>query len=136
MRRSGAAKYQNCRPLSANTCRTELPGAHRVIALTESAPHRLVLGRRHVEGRLSVFGPSAAGSLAAHCCLIHPNAQPKNLTEKIEVEVGGGTGGDNAPPRGGGGGGIVWTPDGKSLILRYAKEGKANLMLLTLRAAK
>ncbi len=60
---------------------------------------------------------------------IAPNAQPKNLTANVEVEVGGGTGGDNAPPRGGGGGGVIWTADGKGLILRYAKEGKANLAL-------
>jgi len=67
---------------------------------------------------------------------IAQNAQPKNLTEKIEVEVGGGTGGDNAPPRGGGGGGVIWTADGKNLILRYAKEGKANLMSFDIATGK
>ena len=55
------------------------------------------------------------------------NAQPKNLTGNMDVDVGGGVGGDNAPPRAGGGGGPTWTADGKGIIERYAKEGRANL---------
>ncbi|HTH51325.1 MAG TPA: prolyl oligopeptidase family serine peptidase, partial [Pyrinomonadaceae bacterium] len=58
---------------------------------------------------------------------IVPNAQPKNLTANQSIEVGGGVCGDQAPPRAGGGGGIVWSADNDSLILRYAKEGRANL---------
>ncbi len=58
---------------------------------------------------------------------IEPNAQPRDLTANQEVEVGGGIGGDQAPPRAGGGGGIIWDSDNDSVILRYAKEGKANL---------
>ncbi|MBK6724945.1 MAG: PD40 domain-containing protein [Acidobacteria bacterium] len=55
------------------------------------------------------------------------NAQPKNLTTGFDFDIGGGVGGDNAPPRAGGGGGVIWTADGKSIIIRYAKEGRANL---------
>jgi dipeptidyl aminopeptidase/acylaminoacyl peptidase len=58
---------------------------------------------------------------------ITPNAQPKNLTAGFDYDIGGGIGGDNAPPRAGGGGGPIWTTDGKAIIERYAKEGRANL---------
>ena len=56
-----------------------------------------------------------------------PNAKPKNLTTGFDYDIGGGVGGDNAPPRAGGGGGPIWTADGKAIIERYAKEGRANL---------
>jgi len=59
---------------------------------------------------------------------IAPNAQPKNLTGSMPIEVGSaGIGGDQAPPRGGGGGGVIWAKDGKSLIIEYGKEGRAQL---------
>ncbi len=67
---------------------------------------------------------------------IAPNAQPRNLTANQEIEVGGGTGGDQAPPRAGGGGGIIWSSDNDSVILRYAKEGKANLAQLSAKDGK
>lgn len=56
-----------------------------------------------------------------------PNALPKNLTQGFDFDLGGGVGGDNAPPRAGGGGAPIWTADGKAIIERYAKEGRANL---------
>lgn len=65
-----------------------------------------------------------------------PNAQPRNLSANIGVEYGGGVGGDNAPPRAPGGAGITWTADGDSLIIRYAKEGKANLALFDAKSGK
>jgi dipeptidyl aminopeptidase/acylaminoacyl peptidase len=58
---------------------------------------------------------------------VAPNAQPKNLTTSHDIEIGGGVGGDNAPPRAGGGGGIIWSSNGKWLVTRYAKEGRAIL---------
>ncbi|HEY2866998.1 MAG TPA: S9 family peptidase [Pyrinomonadaceae bacterium] len=59
---------------------------------------------------------------------IAPNAQPKNLTGSMPIEIGsGGIGGDQAPPRGGGGGGVIWAKDGKSLIVEYGKEGRSQL---------
>ena len=54
-------------------------------------------------------------------------AQPRNLTAGFDFDVASGVGGDNAPPRAGGGGGLIWSPDGKSIITVYAKEGQANL---------
>ena len=47
----------------------------------------------------------------------------------MDVEVGGGIGGDNSAPRAPGGGGALWTADGKGIIERYAKEGRANLAI-------
>lgn len=58
-----------------------------------------------------------------------PSAKPSNLTTAFDYDIGGGVGGDNAPPRSGGGGGLVWTPDGRGIMVRYSKEGKANLGL-------
>jgi dipeptidyl aminopeptidase/acylaminoacyl peptidase len=55
------------------------------------------------------------------------NAKPRNLTDKFDFDVGQGVFGDNAPPRGGGGNRTTWTPDGKSLIDLYGKEGKTIL---------
>jgi dipeptidyl aminopeptidase/acylaminoacyl peptidase len=55
------------------------------------------------------------------------NSQPKNLTQGFDFDLGGGVGGDNSAPRAGGGGGPIWTADGKAIIERYAKEGRANL---------
>jgi dipeptidyl aminopeptidase/acylaminoacyl peptidase len=52
---------------------------------------------------------------------------PKNLTATYDFEIGGGVGGDQNPPRGGSNGGLIWTPDGKSLIIKVGEQGRANL---------
>ena len=56
-----------------------------------------------------------------------PNAKPRNLTEKFDFDIGDGPFGDNAPPRAGGRSVPIWTPDGRSLVETYGKEGKAIL---------
>ena len=56
-----------------------------------------------------------------------PNAKPRNLTEKFDFDIGDGPFGDNAPPRAGGRSIPIWTPDGRSLVEIYGKEGKAIL---------
>jgi dipeptidyl aminopeptidase/acylaminoacyl peptidase len=58
---------------------------------------------------------------------LKPDAQPRNLTRDFDYDLGSGVGGDNTAPRGGGGAPPTWTPDGRSLIAVYAKEGRANL---------
>src|SRR6185436_18743474 len=58
---------------------------------------------------------------------ISPNAKPRNLTAEFDYDVGSGVGGDNTAPRGGGGNPPVWSADGHSIMLIYAKEGRANL---------
>ena len=56
-----------------------------------------------------------------------PNAKPRNLTEKFDFDIGNSLIGDSAAPRAGGRGPSIWSPDGKSLIQIYSKEGKAIL---------
>src|SRR5437879_3008913 len=56
-----------------------------------------------------------------------PNAKPRNLTEKFDFDIDDGPFGDNAPPRAGGRSIPIWTPDGRSLVETYGKEGKAIL---------
>ncbi|HSH15066.1 MAG TPA: S9 family peptidase, partial [Verrucomicrobiae bacterium] len=56
------------------------------------------------------------------------DGQPRNLTADYDFEVGAGVISDQAPPRGGGQDGIVWTPDGRSLILATTKHGASNLI--------
>ncbi|HEU5132347.1 MAG TPA: hypothetical protein VFT26_09600, partial [Pyrinomonadaceae bacterium] len=54
-------------------------------------------------------------------------AKPRNLTANFDFDIGGGLTGDNVAPRGGGGNLPVWSPDGRSIMMLYVKEGKANL---------
>src|SRR5882724_3001596 len=56
-----------------------------------------------------------------------PNAKPRNLTDKFDFDIGDGPFGDNAPPRAGGRSTPIWTPDGRSLVEVYGKEGKTIL---------
>lgn len=55
------------------------------------------------------------------------NAKPKNLTEKFDFDIGDSLIGDCETPRASGRNAPIWTPDGKSLIQIYSKEGKANV---------
>lgn len=58
-----------------------------------------------------------------------PNALPRNLTANFDFDIAGGLTGDQAPPRAGGPNAPMWTADGKSIIERYAKEGRSNLAM-------
>jgi dipeptidyl aminopeptidase/acylaminoacyl peptidase len=55
------------------------------------------------------------------------DAKPRNLTTAFDWDVGASVFGDNGAPRGGGGNVPIWTPDGKSIIENFAKEGQTNL---------
>jgi dipeptidyl aminopeptidase/acylaminoacyl peptidase len=55
------------------------------------------------------------------------NAKPRNLTADYDFDVSSGVGGDNTAPRGGGGNQLVWSPDGKAIMVIVGKEGRANL---------
>jgi dipeptidyl aminopeptidase/acylaminoacyl peptidase len=59
-----------------------------------------------------------------------------NLTDKLDLDVGGGVGGDNAAPRGNSGSRPIWTADGKAIIERVAAKGRANLMRFPLDGSK
>lgn len=56
-----------------------------------------------------------------------PGSQPRNLTTGYDFEVGGGIGGDQHPPRAGAGASVIWSPDGRSVLLVTAENGRANL---------
>src|SRR5438552_6533158 len=56
-----------------------------------------------------------------------PNAPSRNSIRLFDFDLGSGVGGDNTAPRGGGGAPPVWTPNGKTIIAVYAKQGQANL---------
>ncbi|HKY43082.1 MAG TPA: S9 family peptidase, partial [Pyrinomonadaceae bacterium] len=58
-----------------------------------------------------------------------PDSKPRNLTATFDYDIGSGLTGDNVAPRGGGGNLPVWSRDGRSITVGYAREGKANLGL-------
>ena len=51
-----------------------------------------------------------------------------NLTADYDFDIGSGVLGDQAPPRGGGGGSIVWSPDGKFVVMATTEHGCSNLV--------
>ena len=67
---------------------------------------------------------------------VKENAQPKNLTTDFDYDVGAGLTGDQGAPRAGGGTGPIWTADGKRIIERYTREGRANLALFDATSGK
>ena len=54
-------------------------------------------------------------------------AKPRNLTANYDFDIGGGIGGDQRAPRGGSPSAVIWSRDGKSLIVNVAEHGRANL---------
>ncbi len=57
-----------------------------------------------------------------------PGAQPKNLTERYDYDLGGGVGGDNRAPRAAGSNAPLWMADGNSILDVSGKEGTANVV--------
>ena len=56
------------------------------------------------------------------------DGQALNLTGDYDFDIGAGVISDQAPPRGGGDDEILWTPDGRSLLLATTKHGASNLV--------
>jgi len=56
-----------------------------------------------------------------------PDSRPRNLTEQYDLGIGDGIGGDQAAPRGSNRKPIVWSSDGRSLIVASADKGSSNL---------
>lgn len=56
-----------------------------------------------------------------------PGSEPGNLTSSYDFDIGGGIGGDQHPPRGSSPGGVIWSADDRSLFVRVAEHGRANL---------
>jgi dipeptidyl aminopeptidase/acylaminoacyl peptidase len=55
------------------------------------------------------------------------DAKPRNLTGAFDFDVGASVFGDQGSPRAGGGNVPIWSPDGKSIVENFAKEGQTNL---------
>jgi len=58
---------------------------------------------------------------------LEPGSTPRNLTAAYDFDIAGGVGGDQAPPRGGGRAKPYWSPDGRSIFVTAAEEGRVNL---------
>ena len=56
-----------------------------------------------------------------------PESTPRNLTADYDFDMGSGVSGDQHAPRGGRGDGIVWSKDGKSVIVASTARGRSNL---------
>jgi dipeptidyl aminopeptidase/acylaminoacyl peptidase len=56
------------------------------------------------------------------------SGEPRNLTAKLDYEMGGGVGGDNTAPRGGGRPQIVWSADDSRLMDVAGRQGSALLV--------
>ena len=56
-----------------------------------------------------------------------PSAKPKNLTEKFDFDIGSLLIGDCETPRAAGRNAPIWSPDGRSLIQLFSREGTANI---------
>ncbi len=56
-----------------------------------------------------------------------PGSTPRNLTADYDFDVDAGISADQHAPRSGSSGGVVWSPDGKSVLVRTAVHGSANL---------
>ncbi len=57
-----------------------------------------------------------------------PGVPARNLTEGFDNEVGDGLAGDQHPPRGASPALPIWTNDGKTVVIRVAEKGRANLV--------
>lgn len=57
-----------------------------------------------------------------------PGAEPRNLTANYDFDVNDGVSSDQHPPRAANGGGIVWSRDGKSLLVTSTVHGSGNLV--------
>lgn len=55
-----------------------------------------------------------------------------NLTAKYDFDVTSGLAGDQRPPRGGGGTPVVWSNDGKSVLVATSHEGRSNFLRIEL----
>ena len=57
----------------------------------------------------------------------NPGSTPRNLTTGYDFDIEGELTGDQHPPRAGSGGGIIWSRDGKSVVVVTTENGRANL---------
>lgn len=96
------------------------PGGSRVVF--QGSPHTPEV-RSHDQTDLFVAGTT-------------PGVPARNLTADFDNEVGDGIIGDQHPPRGENPARPIWTNDGKTVVIRVAEEGRANLVRLDVSTGK
>lgn len=116
------------------------------VAATGGEPQVLV----DIDGPVNDTTPSPEGTRLAFAGFLNPpkvqshkqsdvfvfqDGKATNLTQSYDYEIGSVVAGDQRPPRGGGSQPLVWTPDGKSLILATTQHGRGNFVRIDVAAA-
>ena len=98
-----------------------------------------------IEGSIGAYAQSPDGKRLAFVGTLHgepersysqpdlwvvdlPGGTPRNLTASYDFDVNGSVGGDQRSPRGQLPAEPVWTPDGRSIIVKVGEQGNANLV--------
>ena len=75
------------------------------------------------------LNPAQARSYNESDLFVWRGGRALNLTADYDFDIGGSVLGDQGPPRGGEGSSpIIWTPDGKSVIVATTERGRSNLV--------
>jgi len=99
----------------------------------------------NIDGQIGTIAPSSDGKRIAFTGIVNakplrfydqgdlfvvdavPGSEPRNLTTNYDFDVEGELTADQHPPRAGTGGGIIWSRDGKSVLVVTTENGRANL---------
>jgi dipeptidyl aminopeptidase/acylaminoacyl peptidase len=78
---------------------------------------------------LGFINPSQDQSNTQTSLFVFANGKAANLTSQADVEIGTNVSGDQHAPRGGGASSpVIWTPDGRTVIVAATVEGRSNLV--------
>ncbi len=91
------------------------------------------------DSRFSFVGfinPPKVQSHTASKVFIWASGKATNLTANYDYEIGSGVAGDQRAPRGGGSQPIMWTPDGRSIILATTEKGRSNLVRMDVASSR
>ena len=98
-----------------------------------------------IEGSIGAFALTADGKRVAFVGTLHgepersysqpdlwvverPGGTPRNLTASYDFDVNGSVGGDQRAPRGQLPSEPVWSPDGRSILIKVGEQGNANVV--------
>jgi dipeptidyl aminopeptidase/acylaminoacyl peptidase len=119
-----------------------LPGDSDLYAVSKDGGDPMLVAS--IDGGIGAYAPSADGKRVAFVGTLAgapersysqsdlwladlAGGTPRNLTATYDFDIGGGVGGDQRAPRGGGPSPVVWSRDGRSIIVRAGEQGNANL---------
>ncbi len=98
-----------------------------------------------IDGEIGEFAPSPDGKRVAFVGVLNatplrsynqpdlfvadatPESTPRNLTADYDFDIGAGVSADQHAPRGARGDGIVWSKDGRSVLVANTAHGRSNL---------